>query len=205
VKEEEVAADRSIQNMHGLCSAFGVWDGSQPDHWSSLGLKRAIYKAKFSVCTSKGASKAQLHLCSVHIDCGGDKTIEIGSRLPLLIERMWEEAAAAASGRQKSAGKQRFFAVLGDFNRDAGHLDFRRLQNPEGCRLCPLLAPGIATNMSGNAQYDNAWVPTEQRGSWSDARVLSPAAEIVALPGREAISRYSDHRLVYMVLTVPAS
>jgi hypothetical protein len=163
VKEQDVAADRSIQNMHGLCSAFGVLDGSQPDHPSSLGLKRAIYSAKFSVCGAKGASKAQLHLSSVHIDCGPDKTIEIGSRLPLLVEQMWQESAAA-SGRKKPAGKQPFFAVLGDFNRDAGHSDFSRLRDPEGCRLCPLLAPGIGTNFSGDAQYDNAWVPIEQRG-----------------------------------------
>jgi hypothetical protein len=204
VKEEAVAADKSIRNMHGLCSAFGVWEGSQPDHPSSLGLKRAIYTGKFSVCTAKGASKAQLHLSSVHIDAGPDKVIELGSRLPLLVEQMWDDSAAAG-GRKKPAGKVAFFALLGDFNRDAGHSDFSRLQDPGGCRLCPLLAQGVATNLSGNAQYDNAWVPTQQRGSWSAARVLAPAAEIVGLPSREAVSRYSDHRLVYATLTVPSS
>jgi hypothetical protein len=204
VKEAAVAAHCSIQNMHGLCSAFGAWDGSQPDHCSSMGLKRAIYSAKFSVCTANGAGKAQLHLSSVHIDCGPDKTVEIGSRLPRLVEQMWEEEAAA-SCRRKPAVKQPFFEVLGDFNRDAGHSNFSRLQNPASCRLCPLLAPGIGTNFSGNTQYGNAWVPIEQRGAWSNACVLAPPADIVALPCAVGSSRYSDHRLVYMVLTVPAS
>jgi hypothetical protein len=194
-----VKATHEIPNMHG-CSAFGIWEGSQPDHSDSLGLKRAIYTGKFSVCSGK----AQLHLCSVHIDQGGQKgsngpAVEIGSRLPRLIEEMWEGSAAAGRLRAK---KQPFFAVLGDFNRDAGHSDLARLKNPDGCRLCPLLSPGVATNFSGNAEYDNVWVPLEQRAAWSEAHVLAPRAEVAALTAPEAVSRYSDHRMVCMTFTV---
>lgn len=205
VTDAEVNATHEISNMHG-CSAFGIWEGSQPDHRDSMGLKRGIYTGRFSVCSGK----AQLHLCSVHIDQGGQKgsngpTVENGSRLPRLIEAMQD---STAKEKKKKKKKKPFFAVLGDFNRDAGHSDFERMRSirsksdKTGCSLCLLLAPGVPTNLSGNAQYDNAWVPAEQRQAWSDACVLAPPAEIVAMSAPEAGSRYSDHRMVYMTFKV---
>jgi hypothetical protein len=212
ITHAEVNATHDISNMNS-CSAFSVLEGSQPDHSSSQGLKRAIYTGRFLVCSGK----AQLHLSTVHIDQGSQKGSlgpgeEISKRLPPLINSMREAtaaaaAAAAAASRRGTASvskKQPFFAVLGDFNRDAGHSCFENLRNPgsEGCGLCPLLAPGVATNYSRNAQYDNVWVPVEQREAWSQAQVLMPCKGVAELSTPQAVSRYSDHLMVYMTFKV---
>jgi hypothetical protein len=225
VTKAEVDAGRSIFNQHS-CAAFGIWEGSHPDE--ELGLARGIYTAKFTVhAAGSGKLLRQLLLFSVHTS-PSNLTVELASHLPALIEQhvykdKWHLGAAGdkqphqlQGGGAKAGGKGAaaaapppVVAFVGDFNRQAGHPDFRRLrQVPDaakpltqraGCGFTYLLPPGAPTNLSGTQQYDNLWVPQQQREMWAKAaNVLPPPAGVRALGGGwEAMRQYSDHCLVY--------